>query len=499
MKNVLLVLCVCFFGIKAQAQLPTFTEYTDFGIKPIVEGDSFFLDIDGDDIHDLAGTMGIENYSFLLEDIVVGTRLYQLDKTTGKAIEIEHPFKNLCLGVFIPVQVDNQYGYDFLLAGNEKYDSFSGNLHSIIYTAREDGGYGKQDLIGLRSLKAVFGEFFTDGESGGFKDLFMSGEDENGDERLIIYRNDNGVFTKVFDFVNTDNALEDCDVVVADIDGDGDDDICSVGTTGMSNHGFTIINNGDGTFSYLDNITPVHASSIAYGDINGDGIVDLIISGFSINLERIHEVCIGNGDGTFKIKNQTIPISGRNNSSSMLYDFDNDGDLDYYLSGAESTTIDGFPGVYGQANIYINDGTGDFTSSVALPGYWESSSSLVTFQKGNKVYTGLFDMGNTNPIPVSNLKASLHVFNQTTLSIADDVLNESISTYPNPVEGNMYLKNNNAIDIKSIQIVDTMGQIVFSSNSFVEKIDFSLYASGLYIIQIQSKDNGVFTKKIIKN
>jgi hypothetical protein len=76
------------------------------------------------------------------------------------------------------------------------------------------------------------------------------------------------------------------DGVVADLNGNGRPDFASVGTYPVGSPSviystlYTFMQNGSGGFSPTASISmPVNASSIVAGDINGDGLNDLVVSG----------------------------------------------------------------------------------------------------------------------------------------------------------------------------------------------------------------------------
>lgn len=89
-----------------------------------------------------------------------------------------------------------------------------------------------------------------------------------------------------------------------------------------------------------------------------------------------------------------------------------------------------------------------------------------------------------------------------TLGIDDFTLNNNISVYPNPSNGNITLKNNSDIQLKVLNISDVSGRILKSikfNDSFSEKnIDLNNLNTGIYFLTIQS-DNGKTTQKLIIN
>lgn len=124
-------------------------------------------------------------------------------------------------------------------------------------------------------------------------------------------------------------------VDVVDFNGDGASDIV---TQNVGDHTLSILlGNGDGTFqsgyltaysepgNYLDNVT--------IGDINGDGIIDVISTHGGVPSSV--GVQVANQDGTFSIKKQYASMYGPN--ALEIGDINGDGFPDIAVSGEEKT------------------------------------------------------------------------------------------------------------------------------------------------------------------
>ena len=161
-----------------------------------------------------------------------------------------------------------------------------------------------------------------------------------------------------------------------DYDGDGDLDVLLTGST--ENDGTKPIsklyrNDGNDTFVDIEaGFTGAIYASIAWGDYDGDGNIDVLIAGISVpyqggatpatletNLYR------NNGDGSFtKINASLSPTS---TGSVAWGDYDGDGDLDILMAGETSVSPKGY--AQWHTKVYRNDGNNTFTDiSAELPG-----------------------------------------------------------------------------------------------------------------------------------
>ncbi len=122
------------------------------------------------------------------------------------------------------------------------------------------------------------------------------------------------------------------DIVTADIDNDGDLDIVVSGEVGGPLAMNAIFTNNAGTYTMQGSenvITPGHFADIKFGDIDGDGDLDVIFNGNS-NGDLGKGIALNNGSGVFT--RTTLDVTNATISCGFA-DFDNNGLLDYYVYG----------------------------------------------------------------------------------------------------------------------------------------------------------------------
>ena len=145
-----------------------------------------------------------------------------------------------------------------------------------------------------------------------------------------------------------------------DYDNDGDLDILLTGNTGYTLVS-KIFRNESGSFIEQTSISliGVERSSVAWGDYDNDGDLDILLSG-NTGYSAVSKIYRNEGNNIF-LEQTSINIIGTSKSSVDWGDYDNDGDLDFILMGEG-------PGAGGEfTRIYRNEGNNSFSAQTSIP------------------------------------------------------------------------------------------------------------------------------------
>jgi hypothetical protein len=268
------------------------------------------------------------------------TNVYQ-DTTTFTLSSVLLP--GVWAGDAIWVDYDNDEDLDVIVSGwndttyiTRIYRNDKGVFNDINATIV---GIGTEDGV-------AWGDYDNDGDL----DLAIAGRLDTPELQPVskIYRNDGGIFTDIgADLM----PLNGGSVTWIDYDMDGKLDLLICGSPDVGNTFYTkLYHNDDTGFTPVNQYLPgVWGSSIAWADYDGDGDPDLLLTGYgdygtTTGLFR-------NDNGVFI--NTNANLQNVNSGAVAWFDYDNDGDLDIILTGVA-------PGNIPTSIIYRNEGNDVF-------------------------------------------------------------------------------------------------------------------------------------------
>ena len=171
-------------------------------------------------------------------------------------------------------------------------------------------------------------------------------------------------------------------LAVADINGDGNEDVFIGGAKGQA--GKIYVNKGNGNYSItdqkdLDADANFEDTAASFFDADSDGDMDLLVgSGGNEKTDQANyknRLYLNKGKGVFVKSITNMPTTNNNVSVIAPNDFDNDGDIDVFI-GSRSV-----PGVYGIDPKHLlleNDGKGNFTNVTDKKAFKINSVGMIT-------------------------------------------------------------------------------------------------------------------------
>ncbi|MFA6109245.1 MAG: Ig-like domain-containing protein, partial [Candidatus Latescibacterota bacterium] len=198
-------------------------------------------------------------------------------------------------------------------------------------------------LRGVRYAALAWADYDGDGDL----DLLVTGMGANGTSLTVLYRNTEGMLQA--DQTNSESlvSLHNGDLAWADYDGDGDLDLAVSGENVTTSGGLRSVtelyrNDPVGTLTLDGTVSfslKVHDGGLAWADYDGDGNLDLAVSGIDDGWSTSTLLYRNRPAGFLSPVSLGLIPSWRLAGDLAWIDFDADGDADLALSGRTSTSV----------------------------------------------------------------------------------------------------------------------------------------------------------------
>jgi uncharacterized protein (DUF2141 family) len=207
----------------------------------------------------------------------------------------------------------------------------SGMIEKKTFLVNTNGTYSLQTNASVITPGQFADIKFGDIDGDGTLDVIFTGNNSTGIGNGIALNNGSGVFTR--SSLDVSSASTSCGF--ADFDNNGLIDYYVIGN-GIVNNGAIFFQNQDGSFtkdqSAFSGLTIIDAD-ITIVDFNNDGFIDLFVTGWDENAQQGYSaILLNDGKGKFTVMDQPNLIQ-KGYGSSVWGDVDGDGWLDLLLNG----------------------------------------------------------------------------------------------------------------------------------------------------------------------
>lgn len=297
--------------------LGNYTLLTGSTIEPVYYSSCKFGDVDNDGDNDLMVTGAPDGGNDF-------TRLYKNNGSGVFTIDFSTPFNQIATGTIDLFDMDGDNDLDIVLTG----DYGTSNIFNLLIN----------DGTGVFTL-APYNSFLQ-----GIYNGAVAIEDVDGDNDLDIFAA-SGAYSRLYindgsgDFsysgANMFNNNGATAVDFADVDLDGDPDLCLAGTSGSIPYTDIFLNDGNGNFTVQTgtSFSGANQATVNFSDVDLDGDPDLLVTGQEyLNYTFQSDLYLNDGLGNFNAFETDFPEITEGDCEFV--DIDNDGDQDLLITGS---------------------------------------------------------------------------------------------------------------------------------------------------------------------
>lgn len=333
--------------------------------------------------------------------------------------------------------IDNDGDKDLFVTSFSGADRLYENLGGLQFEDITEEA-GLQINEACRTFGAAFGDYNRDG----YLDLYVTPRESKDFPNLLYRNNGDNTFTEVgWETQAHDNFQLTHQAIFADYNNDGEQDIYVANDRAYANSMY--LHNGQGAYEDISEESGtgivVCAMNVGTGDFNHDGYMDIMVTN---NASTGGNVFLrNNGDLTFSDITSTVDVNDNYFCwGANFFDFDNDRDLDLYVSSQIPKPI--APNLL-YMNMYYPAGIEDFNKPypVGFPGDTVASYSNAILDFNND---GKLDIvvPNNQSYPIQFWKNQVSNVNKYLIFTLEGVISnrDGVGTTIEVYAGNDYLK-----------------------------------------------------------
>lgn len=356
----------------------------------------------------------------------------------------------------------NGDNYSDLLVTNN-----SGNNSSVSVFINNGGGISWTELqLDSNLLIGAFKSFFIDVDNDGDLDVVT-----NSDTKITLYKN-NGIGTFASPLI-IENMNEYYSTTVGDFTNDGYTDI----VVNTATAGIVIFeNDSNGFFNSSVTIANGLRIFLTSCDFDKDSNIDVVSGSSTNNMEIDFFNNDGSGIFNYSFSENDADAMDVTNSKTIFSDINNNTFIDLLYINNYS--------------IYVkhNSQTGLFNTATFINNQYDYSiisSDDIDYDGDNDIVWFAYDFSS------SSYKLG-YILNEIILGLNDPLLENEINVFPNPTSGIVMINE----VITKWTVYNAIGQILKTDSHFT--VDISELKSGMYFLKLQTKDDQIFVKRIIK-
>ena len=323
------------------------------------------------------------------------------------------------------------------------------------------------------SIEVALGDLNGDG----FLDLVTAGAGSGG-RATVRLGNGSGSFGSATSY--TTEGAGSSAVALGDLNGDG---ILDLVTSGEYGSGLATVRLGTGSGSFGSatsyTTTSTHSYGVELGDLNGDGILDLVTAGQS-GAAGYAVVRLGAGNGSFGAATSYATESGGSNDLS-LRDYNGDGFLDLLSLGTGTSNL----------NIRFGQGNGTFGSSQSI----STSASVAAVASADFNADGVLDFAALDANP------NINIYKEQTTSGVGALLSYSLKSLASARQAIPQLEQaQNLINAQRGVVGAFQSRLSYTSNAIQASAEnFSAAASRIRDADIASDASNLVRLQVLQN